>query len=275
MEPQIVPRKSKKGFYIILWVLSLLITAVVTVLVCMMIFDRPKDDLNNNSSSQVTETKREAAFKEYCAEHERMCFDYPDGWSIESDPWRYNYDGEGDSSAEFDRVTVFSPSRQNKLVLTSGISGIGGMCFPEDAGKVSIVDVKKTVISNFTGGLEDNMPDAYAVSMVTSNKEETEFTPKIGLTRSSEIVNRTADSGCDAMLLGMVDGRSAMLDGDAEHVSYGSVQFVYGHVLGGGGSDGESGEGAKTYASLEKAKKALEDPELKQAFNIISSARYK
>lgn len=267
------PRTNKK-YTIIIAILSIFLVAAIGVIVYLTLF-APKEEVKQNTQNNQAKTEEsEVAVKKvsYCAEHEKMCFEYPEDWTLSSTPWKYDIPNGG-PDAELDRVTLVARDKTVRLTLQSGISGIGGACFPEDAGKVSIVKKKATTINDYKAD-NGNVPTAYAMAIVRSNKEETEFTPVIGLTTLSALIDGTSKSACDVTYFGIVEGRNSLLSQGEGYKDYGGTQFVTGAALG-QTADMEKEVATKTYGTFEEAKKALESESYKQAFDIIASAHYK
>ena len=207
------------------------------------------------------ETPEVAKLQEACAPYEKLCFEYPEGWKI--DVGESELDGK-----KIDVMTVSSPTNEVTLKLNSGISGMGGACFPEEYGKVYRVKNQATKLTGYTPD-EWRSSDVRVMALVVSNLDETKFVIGVELTNSKELVNNEVSSACNAAFSALIDGKNAaQYDGVA-----GKVIFSTG--VGPTSATDDLLPPSKQYASLSEAKKALESEEWKQAFDILASAHYK
>ena len=215
-----------------------------------------------DTPAKVAEEAPELAkLQEACAPHEKLCFEYPEGWKV--DVGESELDGK-----KIDVMTVSSPTSEVTLRLNSGISGIGGACFPEEYGKVYRVKNQATKLTGYTPD-EWRSSDVRAMALVVSSLDETKFIIGVELTNSNKLMNNEVSSACDTAFSALIDGRNAaQYDGVA-----GKVAFSTG--VGPASATDEPPSPTKLYTSLSEAKKALEGEEWKRAFDILASAHYK
>lgn len=237
-----------------------------------LIYDKffVKDEaLVSDEGSRIDEKKDETpkvVYKEVCAPHEGICFKHPETWTSS-----VSEETSGIEPVKTDRAMIEATDGTRVSVVT-GVMGIGSVCFPEEQGKVAVVRQKETGLTGYSTE-HGRRATVSVAAIVTSNKEETEFRPMIGLTNSSELLDGTNDSACAAQLFGMFDGRGVEFSdtGDPSN-PYGLVSVSTAQVIGG---PEEEQTPKKVYSSLEEAKKAFETESYKQAFDIIASAYYK
>lgn len=214
----------------------------------------------SNEANQIKDNPRQVAEKELCAPHEKMCIKYPETWTA-----KIEEEASTLAPVQTDRITLESGDGV-KVSLNSGVMGVGSVCMPETAGKLTVARQSETKLSGYStehGG----KPTVSVAAIVISNQEGTEFTPMIGLTNSAELIDGTSDSACAAGIFGLIEGKIKFV-GEGMPESFGGVSLKT------GGSFGASSP-EKSYPSLEEAKKVLESPSYKQAFDIIASAYYK
>ena len=204
------------------------------------------------------ETPELAKLQEACAPYEKLCFEYPEGWKIDI--------GEhsiGQMQAKGDRIILSSPTDSIKMQLDTNRGGIGGVCLPGVYGNNYRVRSQETKLTGYTTS-EYDYSDVQAMTLVSSNLDETQFTISVVLSRSRVLIDNEVSSYCDSAFSMFVPSKAP----DA-----GSFYFVAKDISGGANSDGEAT--STQYTSLAEAKKVLESEEWKRAFDILASAHYK
>lgn len=199
----------------------------------------------------------------YCAENEKLCFDYPTDWSIEK---------TAVDTTVTDNILIKSPDRKVYLQLTTGI-GPRGIVGPTPEGPVKILNsYPASKIGILTTISKDNTENAYVSEVVISSLEQKfigdgpEFTTTIlGYQPSLVLHNNSKLSkpGTFQALGGNVIFQSLMPGRYPGKFDSASIQFS--------SSLGDSGQIFKT---LKEAEEEFKKEVYQQAKSILLSARY-
>jgi hypothetical protein len=208
--------------------------------------------------AQTSETPKEDAdpkekTKEFCAEHEKICFAVPTDWQSSIDSAHVNYvDG-----VETDEVKFSYKDNTPAVYAQTGMTNLGGACESDEAmGRIHVVAKKRTAVDSKA----NKSSKAWAVSTVQESSDGKKFIPEIALTSKSEVIDNTEVGACTALFYINVMGKN---------IRYGDTLGVVRVVT----SSYEAKQ--EEFTSLAKAKEYLNTPTAKQAFDIIASAHYK
>ena len=235
---------------------------------------------NVKQTSITKDTKKETtvAKKTYCATFEKVCFDYPQDWTIEQ---------VGEPSGDVkDAFTITDPDNVIVLAFQSGIGAHDGFCCgPTPEGPATVLSaVKVPDFGEVAHGVSNKDPtdNVYVSEVVTTsvkgeypdpsqpivNSVIKGYVPQIVLHNASDLstpqtVTRTMGS---ILMDSHISGKYAQAYDD-DKTDHGS--FLFGTVTFGIESD------PKVYDSFDKAKAQLKSPSFQQAKEILLSARYK
>jgi hypothetical protein len=208
--------------------------------------------------TNTTQAASIAPLKNYCSPVEKLCFDYPNDWTVKSEV----VDGDTDGVAE--RIVVSDQTGKSWLRLQTGMGGLGGMCSNEDK---SYSNILKTHTTKVTGSYlvnqvaKDYMVDtAYALSWITYSGTNKNWTIDMELNNSKTAQAVGKVDPCD-IGLGVINGKNAKASGST---TAGAVAFKYYT-----GKDADT-----TYSTEAAATAALATPEATKAYTIVESARY-
>ncbi|MDB5176854.1 MAG: hypothetical protein JWN75_522 [Candidatus Saccharibacteria bacterium] len=196
--------------------------------------------------------------KKYCTPIEKLCFDYPNDWSVASEKVNADTDGVAE------RFVISDQTGKSWLRLETGMGGLGGTCSNEDKSYTNILkthttSVKGSYLVNDTA--KDYMVDtAYALSWITYSGTNKNWTMDMELNNSKTAQAVGKVDPCD-IGLGVINGKNIKAGGSA---TAGAVAFKY----------YKGNDINVTYATEASATAALSAPEAAKAYDILQSARY-
>ncbi len=209
--------------------------------------------------NQKADAPKAAALKEFCAPIEKLCFSYPENWTVKSEAVSQ------EASGLEERFIISDDNAKSWLRLETGMSGLGGACGNEDG---SFVKILKTHTSDIAGkylvneGAEQyNDPAAYAVGLIRYDATEKKWSTDMTLNTSKPTHAIGKIDTCDVGLA-VVNGKNAKLD--PEYGSIGALSFRY-----------YPGESYPVYTSESDASSALNAENASKAYAILQSAHYK
>ncbi len=271
--------RKYKAVIVILSVFLLL--ALAYIVYTTMKDHSPQSTTSDSGSSSVAKSNEKQTeapqTKEVCATNEKLCMKYPSNWNVEAEDIVLHPTGvQSSESYHADKITFTHPSGL-KLAFASGLTALGGVC-TEDDNKLSVDIVRKEATSlkgyrafvpaEYAAYVNDSV---FAVAMVVPNDDETEFTPDIGLSNSSKLINSSQANRCDIRGTGIVVAKnvnmSSKTSGNSDHGSL----FLGTKELGGYTASFQN----KSYKTREEARRAFEGDDYKQAFEIARSVYYK
>lgn len=271
--------RKYKAVIVILSVFLLL--ALAYIVYTTMKDHSPQSTTSDSGSSSVAKSNEKQTeapqTKEVCATNEKLCMKYPSNWNVEAEDIVLHPTGvQSSESYHADKITFTHPSGL-KLAFASGLTALGGVC-TEDDNKLSVDIVRKEATSlkgyrafvpaEYATYVDDSI---FAVAMVIPNDDETEFTPDIGLSNSSKLINSSQANRCDIRGTGIVVAKnvnmSSKTSGNSDHGSL----FLGTKELGGYTASFQN----KSYKTREEARRAFEGDDYKQAFEIARSVYYK
>ena len=271
--------RKYKAVIVILSVFLLL--ALAYIVYTTMKDHSPQSTTSDSGSSSVAKSNEKQTeapqTKEVCATNEKLCMKYPSNWNVEAEDVVLHPTGVQSSEAyHADKITFTHPSGL-KLAFASGLTALGGVCTEND-NKLSVDIVRKEATSlkgyrafvpaEYATYVDDSI---FAVAMVIPNDDETEFTPDIGLSNSSKLINSSQANRCDIRGTGIVVAKnvnmSSKTSGNSDHGSL----FLGTKELGGYTASFQN----KSYKTREEARRAFEGDDYKQAFEIARSVYYK
>lgn len=235
-------------------VLGLVILVVLGYVFWMNFFqkdqfgDSQKQKTDTNQKAQVPANKK---ITTYCATGEKLCFDYPDGWSVELNP-----SSNGGDGGNGDNLAVTHQADSYTLKLESGFGGLGGACPDEE--KRSVVVLGSSTIEKMAGFKTDYSLDTLYVARVVDSQDGA-FRAVLYVTGTQEYTIPQTLSACGIMLSEFIPGRHAKFSSDSDNA--GAFRF------------GEYGE-STTFPTAAAAKQAFETTTYKEAAEILSSLRY-
>ena len=271
--------RKYKAVIVILSVFLLL--ALAYIVYTTMKDHSPQSTTSDSGSSSVAKSNEKQTeapqTKEVCATNEKLCMKYPSNWNVEAEDVVLHPTGvQSSESYHADKITFTHPSGL-KLAFASGLTALGGVCTEND-NKLSVDIVRKEATSlkgyrafvpaEYATYVDDSI---FAVAMVIPNDDETEFTPDIGLSNSSKLINSSQANRCDIRGTGIVVAKnvnmSSKTSGNSDHGSL----FLGTKELGGYTASFQN----KSYKTREEARRAFEGDDYKQAFEIARSVYYK
>lgn len=271
--------RKYKAVIVILSVFLLL--ALAYIVYTTMKDHSPQSTTSDSGSSSVAKSNEKQTeapqTKEVCATNEKLCMKYPSNWNVEAEDIVLHPTGvQSSESYHADKITFTHPSGL-KLAFASGLTALGGVC-TEDDNKLSVDIVRKEATSlkgyrafvpaEYAAYVNDSV---FAVAMVVPNDDETGFTPDIGLSNSSKLINSSQANRCDIRGVGIVVAKnvnmSSKTSGNSDHGSL----FLGTKELGGYAASFQN----KSYKTREEARRAFEGDDYKQAFEIARSVYYK
>lgn len=260
--------KKVDGKIVLIVVLALALIGAVGYIVYDKIISKSEPTTVTDNARDASQGAVENAKKEVCAAEEKMCFEYPSGWTASQEtidyPARDSSMAQGlreDQFTKLDKLTIAKQGSDIKVSLSSGITGIGGSCSPGDQGSVDIISERKVGLTGYAD--DHNVDQVRAMALVA--QRDGRYLPMVGLATDKTLVGKKQADGCGAVYFGLVAGKNISLGGgsDAGLVSV-STHPMFG-----------STESPKSFATLDEAKAYLGSQDVKQAFDIIASAHYK
>lgn len=216
--------------------------------------NQSSDGVTQNSTSQTTETKTVTA-KEFCTELEKICFNYPDDWIVSADK---DMGTLSESLPSMDKVQIKNKSGETYLYVTTGISGIGGTCVPEENTNADILETHTTGIRGDYLRMDssDYESTAYAVKYVSQTYgDHTKYTIGMHIANASEVIMPGTVNNCT---LGY---KMFVSKFDKGEVQFSTSGFAV-----------EASE--RTFGSRSEAVKFLNSDDAKTAYDILKSAHY-
>lgn len=273
---------NHRKYKAVIVILSVFLLLALAYIVYTTMKDRSSQSTTPGNSSlsaaKSNEKQTEAPrIKEVCATNEKLCMKYPSNWNVETEDVVLHPTGvQASESYHADKITFTHPSGL-KLAFASGLTALGGAC-TEDDNKLSVDIVRKEATSlkgyrafvpaEYAAYVNDSV---FAVAMVVPNDDETGFTPDIGLSNSSKLINSSQANRCDIRGVGIVVAKnvnmSSKTSGNSDHGSL----FLGTKELGGYTASFQN----KSYKTREEARRAFEGDDYKQAFEIARSVYYK
>lgn len=225
--------RKYKAAIVILSVFLLLALAYIVYTYTTMKDRSPQSTTSGSGSSSVAKSNEKQTeapqTKEMCATNEKLCMKYPSNWNVEAEDIVLHPTGvQASESYHADKITFTHPSGL-KLAFASGLTALGGVCTEND-NKLSVDIVRKEATSlkgyrafvpaEYATYVDDSI---FAVAMVIPNDDETEFTPDIGLSNSSKLINSSQANRCDIRGTGIVVAKnvnmSSKTSGNSDHGS--------------------------------------------------------
>lgn len=190
----------------------------------------------------------------YCAEGEKLCFDYPDNWNVTKEDqsayeWPDGYTG--------DMLDITDSTSGLVLHLRSGIGGVGGAC--DDESKTPVYVLDSTEIPQLTGFKTDYSLDMLRVARVVYPLNDTKtYVAALYVTGDQDYTVEQEISDCGIFMSSIVIGRYARFDGESENP--GAFEFVL--------------QNESKYDTVEAATAAYDTDAYKEAATILASLRY-
>lgn len=200
------------------------------------------------SSVSSPESTKKQALKTFCAPKEKLCFDYPSGWSVKDTL-------PADTIFVTENYTVLDQTARPRLVLSVGSGvGFGGACAPE-------ADAFNDVVVSERTKLTTSIPDTantpvYVVGYIAGDKDVSGnmvYSVKAELNASAGAAKTGKFDGC-SVGVGMFD---------AKNTKESVITFGF-----------DSAFTDTSFSSEQDAKAVLETSEAKQSFDILASTRY-
>ena len=208
----------------------------------------------------TTSTTEETKLASYCTKAEKLCFDYPSDWKVET-----VVVDTAEPGASFDKLKISSPDGAMVLQLQTGISGLGGTC-PEEV-QTSVYVLDSTPIAGLTGYKTDYRQDQAVVSRTVYKVEEEKFVAALYVTAAPDYAKSGTIQACGIGFSQFLDGKNSVVSSDYDSAGAMSIGYT--------GIDFYSGESQATiYSSVDSAKAAYKTDTYVQAAAILSSLRY-
>jgi len=199
-----------------------------------------------------------AALKKYCSLSEKLCFDYPDDWTISAK--KYDATAEGKT----DDIIISDSTGKSWLKLTSGLTGLGGTCGEELGSYAKIVKTHTTNLTGYTvtePTKDYNVATAYVVNEISYNGKNTQWSTNMFISTSKAAMTIGNIGICDIGIPAIAGKNAATGLPDNGH---GALTF--------GLYYGENGN--YTYKTEADAAAALSSDAANKAFAILQSAHY-
>ncbi len=211
--------------------------------------------------AQLADAPKVAALKEFCAPQEKICFSYPEDWTVKSVAVTQETYGTQE------RFIVSDTSGKPWLKLDTGMGSVGGACGNEDGSFAKVIRTHTTGVSGnylVNEGTEQYVGGtAYAVSLARYDAAAKNWSVDmlLNLAKATQTVGKI--DVCDVGI-GILSGKNAKADPSFE--GYGALSFRY--------YANDNAQGL-TYESEAKAMAVLDSKEATQAFAVLQSAHYK
>lgn len=201
------------------------------------------------------------ANKTYCTSGERLCFKYPDTWTVSK---RERQDAVKGSNG--DSLSVTSPDSKLTLRLESGVGGIGGTCDP--SARVTLSVLESTEIPKMKGFKRADYAyslNTLRVARVVAPKEG-KYLSYLYVASDSQYTNVSVLKACGIYFSNFTKGRYAVLGPEA---TYGKDHgmFTFGYV--------SDSDGVPAYDTLKEAKAVYSSQSYQEAAAILASLYYK
>ncbi len=229
------------------------------------------DSTLKNSDSKTNDEADETVKITYCAKFEKVCFDYPEGWSLKQ------MNKKDPTSTFADGFTVTSPDKLVVLLFLSGLGATSLCCGQTPEGPVSVVDVNPApkIGAMDKQNLGDHTDSAYVSEVITS-KVEAEYAknsldiistkilgyyPEVVLHNSTQLSMKNTFQSTGG-IIGLMDRMPGKYIGEFEEASvvFGSSTYY---------------ADLEPYVTAEEAKAQFKTESFQQAKEILLSARYK
>jgi hypothetical protein len=212
-------------------------------------------DSVTQATSEVTTTTA-VSKKEYCTAIEKLCFNYPEDWSVSATQEIGTLDP---TTPTMDQVQIKNKAGETYLYMTTGISGIGGTCDPSENVDVTILETHTTGIQGdfLSSGMESvTSSTAYAVEHVErTEKTSSQYTVGMHILNSNDVIKPGTVNWC-SIGYGMFRGKTQ--DGDVKFATSGfGIEST-----------------TRTFSSYDDAVKFLNSDDAKTAYDILVSAHY-
>ena len=208
---------------------------------------------NNNKIAEKT-----LKYKEFCGQYEKMCFTYPENWSVSTEPATVN-----GTDVKTDKVFVVSPDKKIKLKFFAGIYGIGGG--PCDSNQKIII--KNSKLSKLHLSNPKLLNKTYAISGVIPNYKDGKYANFLMLSNKDEQGNGLTPgeyNGCQLHLAQLLQVNTI--------AKYEFIPYLY-FMTNSFYHDDE--DNVELFSTREEAEASLSSDNYKKAFDILASVRYK
>jgi hypothetical protein len=248
---------------IIITVLTLALVSAIGVLFWQNILSKPAPKDSITSVTAKSPTPSVAALKTYCTPLEKMCFDYPNDWSVTP----ANVSEANDGKAE--QIAISDDSGKQWLELQTGLTGVGGAC-GDGGSTIEITKSNPTKVTNVTvsdAGKAYYGTTQYAISYITSPSSggtindwsiNMELNGALSDTKTGKL-----DSLCD-IGLPIFEGRNA--DDGLNDGKHGYIEFS-------NTFDGDN-KSYRGFSSEAETRAFLAQPDATKAYAILQSAHY-
>lgn len=271
------PSKSNKKLIISL-VVVIVILVITSVTLAVLLLGQTAitpNDTKSVASVDESSTNNDKQ-KKVCAIFEKLCLAVPENWQTEVKQGKYPAVGsamaEGktaDELADVDTVTITSPDGELTVYLQTGISGVGGRCDIESAGKTYVIKDKPTSLSGYADSATNKQDRAHALAIITTSDGQTGFSPSITLTANDNLIGKTEEHYCASVFADLLNDRNVILSQGTNLTNRGLLSLS---------TTSRYSESATisplSFSSLDEAKRALDSQNFQEALEIVASAHY-
>jgi len=210
---------------------------------------------------QKVATSDKPVTKSFCAPIEKICFDYPENWSVKQD----SVDVDNDSVAE--RISVNDETGHAWLSLQTGMSGLGGACGSDDDGSYAkILQTHTTAVKGsylVNEAAKNYVSDTvYAVSWIAYNGTAKSWSASMALSNSNATQNVGKVDSCDVMF-NYLNGKNAAWSSSVSEP--GAMEFRY----------NINSNTEEAYNTEAEAAAFLSSSNAKKAYAVLQSVSYK
>jgi hypothetical protein len=218
----------------------------------------PEQCVTSDGQTFTGPTDNAVEYITYCTPAEKLCFEYRDDWKLESlEPF------ETEPGASVDNLRLVSPDDAFALTLTSGISGLGGICSDEAAKDVTVL--APTPILGLTGFKDDYNQDGAEVARTIYTSDTAGYIASLYVTTSPAYTEAGTYKYCGTGFSQYVTGRNSVIS--SEFDGAGTFRFGY-------SASSYYGEPEKSYETLDAAKAVYETDTYTQAATLLTTLRY-
>ena len=222
---------------------------------------------SKSSSKSITApsggNEKQVATRQYCFKYEPICFDYDATWSVNATEIKFpeNYSQDVQYA---DKAEVIDEKGDTVLRFRSGISGIGGMCDPNDYSDQYVMpySVWQTKLTPSFERTDHHADQVYAVQLVAKSSKGYTATTMLTLFKDLTVLSKKSNP-CTNYLANIVPGSISLT---ADKSVKGSFVFS------------EEGFGdnivLKEFATENEAIASLKTPTAMKAFELLKSVRY-
>ncbi|MFZ2126581.1 MAG: hypothetical protein WAV04_03670 [Candidatus Microsaccharimonas sp.] len=218
----------------------------------------PEQCVTSDGRTFVGPTASGETYKTYCTIAEKLCFEYLSDWKVE-----LLAAASDEPGASVDNLRISSADGEFWLLLTSGISGLGGTC-PEESRK-DVYVLESTPIPGLTGYQDDYNQNMAAVSRTIYQTEDGEYVAALYATTSPEYAKAGTLQTCGTAFSEFIKGTHSVISSDFE----GAGVFRFGYT----GSD-FYGDSAVTYKTVDEARAVYATDNYTRAGQVLASLRY-